>query len=356
MQMGGANTSTNAIRRTVPNPIGKANKIMEVITMTYFKNVKSFEDLKEQFKKLAKVNHPDAGGNAETMKEINCEYDALFPIWKNRHNLTAAEPTTETAQSTRSQFYTDFGWEGSNHDWNRSLKEIAVIVRVYVKEKYPTFKFSVRTEYASMCQELHVSLKEAPFEIFKSIDQLTEDDIDEIIRKANRNYEWTLKSWYPEEAKAEIERIWSKGGTFYKVYREDVAQMLKDVDGFVNSYNFEDCDSMIDYFHVDFYYFDCKPDREFKIVPRTARIKDQKTTAPAPQPETSEPIQSEEYDITPSTHTKTGAKIWLVKIKRTLSRDEYLKEAKKMDTLDGYYSKFTHSFVFNYDPSDKLTA
>lgn len=35
----------------------------------YFKNVKSLEDLKNQFKALARKNHPDAGGNADTMKE-----------------------------------------------------------------------------------------------------------------------------------------------------------------------------------------------------------------------------------------------------------------------------------------------
>lgn len=49
----------------------------------YFKNVTSLEDLKNQFKALARKNHPDAGGNVETMKEINCEYDALFPDRKS---------------------------------------------------------------------------------------------------------------------------------------------------------------------------------------------------------------------------------------------------------------------------------
>ena len=69
----------------------------------YFKNVKSLEDLKKQFKSLLKANHPDNGGDAETMKEINCEYDALFPIWKNRHNNSIqsldgkAKTTTGTA-------------------------------------------------------------------------------------------------------------------------------------------------------------------------------------------------------------------------------------------------------------------
>ena len=52
--------------------------------MKYFKNVKSYDDLKSQYKALLKRNHPDNGGNLEIMKEINVEYDALFPICKNR--------------------------------------------------------------------------------------------------------------------------------------------------------------------------------------------------------------------------------------------------------------------------------
>ena len=114
----------------------------------YFKAVKSYEDLKNQYKKLLKANHPDNGGDLEAMKEINVEYDALFAVWKNKKEVETGEEINETADSTRSQFYTMFGWEGSNHDWNRSLKEVAQIVRTYVKEKYPTYKFSVRTSYA----------------------------------------------------------------------------------------------------------------------------------------------------------------------------------------------------------------
>ena len=111
----------------------------------YFKGIKSFEDLKKQFRELLKVNHPDNDGDAEKMKEINVEYDALFPIWKNRTEQETGETINETADSTRKQFYTMNGWEGRNHDWDRSLKEVAQIVRAYVKEKYPTYKFSVRT-------------------------------------------------------------------------------------------------------------------------------------------------------------------------------------------------------------------
>lgn len=149
----------------------------------YFKVVKSYEDLKNQYKKLLKANHPDNGGDLEAMKEINVEYDALFAVWKNKKEVETGEEINETADSTRSQFYTMFGWEGSNHDWNRSLKEVAQIVRTYVKEKYPTYKFSVRTSYASMCQELHVTLKESPVEIYKTFEELDNDDFREISKR-----------------------------------------------------------------------------------------------------------------------------------------------------------------------------
>ncbi len=57
----------------------------------YFKNVKSIEDLKSQFRKLAIAHHPDRGGDVEVMKMINIEYDALFPIWKDRHEQKTGE-------------------------------------------------------------------------------------------------------------------------------------------------------------------------------------------------------------------------------------------------------------------------
>ena len=72
--------------------------------MGYFKNVESYDDLKNQYKKLLKANHPDNGGNDEVMKEINVEYDALFAIWKDkaaRGNTLNEEEKEETAQSTR---------------------------------------------------------------------------------------------------------------------------------------------------------------------------------------------------------------------------------------------------------------
>ncbi len=327
----------------------------------YFKNVKSFEDLKKQYRKKLKENHPDNGGDEKIAAEINCEYDALFPIWKNKHEAQTGEEIKETAESTRSRFYTEFGWEGSNHSWNRSLKEVAQIVRSYVKEKYPTYKFSVRTSYASMCKELHVTLQESPIEIYKTFEELSETDKHNLIRKMEHNWLFTLTCWNDEELKAEFERIWNEHGNFYKCLNEVTQAVIKDVDAFVKSYNYKDCDGMIDYFHVDFYYFGCAQNngQNIKIVSKTARIATPKNEVkPKTESTTSAGVQALEtdYTIEQGKHTKTNSDIWLVKIVRTLTRDEYIKENQKMKSLGGYYSKFTHSFIFDYDPTEKLTA
>lgn len=48
--------------------------------MKYFKNINTLEEAKKEYKKLAMANHPDRGGNEDTMKEINNEYEAIINI------------------------------------------------------------------------------------------------------------------------------------------------------------------------------------------------------------------------------------------------------------------------------------
>ena len=50
----------------------------------YFKNVKSYNELKSTYKELLKVNHPDNGGDLTKMQEINAEYDVLFKMERPR--------------------------------------------------------------------------------------------------------------------------------------------------------------------------------------------------------------------------------------------------------------------------------
>lgn len=51
----------------------------------FFKDVRTIEELKAQYKKLAFEHHPDRGGKTEDMQQINNEYDELLKRVKNIH-------------------------------------------------------------------------------------------------------------------------------------------------------------------------------------------------------------------------------------------------------------------------------
>lgn len=341
--------------------------------MKYFKNVKSLEDLKSQFKTLARKNHPDGGGNIETMKEINCEYDALFPIWKDRHNI--AEPqnqTTETADSTRRRFYTEWGWEGSRYNSSMSTTEISKAIKIYCMEKYPTWKFSVTSKYFAGGSSIDVSVMEAPEQIF---------DL-ESCRKAYAEYN-KLKEVYgytgSRGLSMNVEKMLADDKMHWQLhrvrdhYREYFTEygfsVLEDVYKFMQSYNYDDSDSMIDYFDVNFYgsFNIGKWNKGFKVVPKTARIKKQNSTPTkgtgkkAPETKSAEPKAIEQensytYRITQGKDTRDGSELWLVRINETLDRAAYAAENKAMQERGGYYSKFRKAFIFRFDPSEILTG
>lgn len=339
----------------------------------YFKNVTSLEDLKNQFKALARKNHPDAGGNAETMKEINCEYDALFPIWKDRYNT--AEPqnqTTETADSTRRRFYTEWGWEGSRYNSSMSTTEISKAIKIYCKEKYPTWKFSVTSKYFSGGSSIDISVMEAPEQIF---------DLAACRKAYAEHLENEKMGYYGDRGLGmDIEKMLADDKMHWQLhsirerdkeyFTEYGFSVLSDVFAFMQSYNFDDSDSMIDYFHCNFYEsFDIgKWNKGFKVVPKTARIKN-KSTKPAktrvPTPTQENTTETENtvlpdnksgytYKITKGEDTRDGSELWLVRIEETLDRAEYIAENKAMQARGGYYSKFRKAFIFRFDPSEIL--
>ena len=67
--------------------------------MKYFANIKTLDELKAQYRRLAMQYHPDRGGSTEIMQQINSEYERLHERLKAQHNAEADEyhQTTETA-------------------------------------------------------------------------------------------------------------------------------------------------------------------------------------------------------------------------------------------------------------------
>lgn len=210
----------------------------------YFNNVKSLEDLKKQFKQLAMKHHPDRGGDAETMKAINNEYDRLFPIWKAKDKVN----NSETSESTRSEFYTRNGWKGENYNRNLSTKEIAKKIREELKIEFSDCKFSVIIKTYSGGSSIYVTLMEAPKNVLAK--DIKTDNITGII-------------------------IGRNGSKYLNEYGNTIAKKVNEI---IDSYRLDDSDSMIDYFHTNFYgfFYIGKWDKPFQVVYREK--KQSKTT------------------------------------------------------------------------------
>ncbi len=194
--------------------------------MKHFNNITSFADLKKQYRTLAIANHPDKGGSTEIMQEINAEFEKLYKIWEHRKDsgsrITGYENdySGATAKEYADYVYREYRFVGSNYK-GQSPREVCEILRKWLKETYPHYKFSVRNRhYSSIC----INLIMADFEVF------TEKAINKKFADIN-TYHIDKDDELTDRAK----------------------EVMKNVKDFVSSYNFDDSDSMTDYFHVNFY-------------------------------------------------------------------------------------------------------
>ena len=66
--------------------------------LKYFKECKSVEECKKLYKKLAFKHHPDRGGDTETMKAINAEFDYVIEnnIFKSSKKDTKKDAKKDT--------------------------------------------------------------------------------------------------------------------------------------------------------------------------------------------------------------------------------------------------------------------
>lgn len=91
-----------------------------------------------------------------------------------------------------------------------------------------------------------------------------------------------------------------------------------------------------------------------KVVKKVIKSDTNKTEEKAT--ETDVDVNKYTYEVTEDTDTRTGGKIYLVKVIEKLSREEYIKVNQYIKSLGGYYSKFKHAFLFKENPCEKLNA
>ena len=143
--------------------------------------------------------------------------------------------------------YTGHGWEGVNYK-GQSTKEIAKEIRQRLKKEFPKCKFSVRYKSFTGGSEIQIALMKAPFEVFNK--EYKQDKNGNVYTEEKYSYaqlnEYTLlnSSWEKEQGYCNGSYLTQKAW-----------EVLKKVTQIAFSYNFDDSDGMIDYFHTKFYLF-----------------------------------------------------------------------------------------------------
>ena len=195
------------------------------MAMTYFQNIHSLADLKKEYRRLALEHHPDKGGDTAIMQQVNTEFGRLFEAWKDKPDIPATSTGYEydysgaTAKEYTEYVYNEYRWKGRNYK-GQHAPEIVALVRAWLKETYPGYKFSVRREN---CHSIHIRLMKADFEAFTKESGKVQGDVNH----------YHIAS--------------------YKSLTDRAKDVMMNICDFIMSYNFDDSDPMTDYFHTNFY-------------------------------------------------------------------------------------------------------
>lgn len=120
------------------------------------------------------------------------------------------------------------------------LKEIAKQVRKELKAEFPKCRFSVTTKHFSGGQELTVELMKAPQTPFANLDTIT--------GRTHKGTNAQLNHYYITQDR---DGNWISNGYYLT---EEAAQMLKRIVEIANRKNWNNSDSMVDYFDVNYWF------------------------------------------------------------------------------------------------------
>ena len=214
--------------------------------MKYFLHISSLGDLKMKYRQLAKRNHPDLGGDTRIMQEINDEFTELYEIWKDRKEVANNGYDEDYKGATAKEYsdfvYHEYCWKGENFDSSLRGNDLGKIFRQWLKKTYPTCKFSVKQGNGSWTTSFYINLYEADFNPFKG-NPLESHEVNHYHLQRD-------------------EKLNARG-------MEVMANVIK----FVQSYNYDNSNAMIDYFDTNFYvtFAIGSYDRHFKVMPVTLK-------------------------------------------------------------------------------------
>ena len=139
--------------------------------------------------------------------------------------------------------YTANAWKGNKRDavQNMSLKDIAKTIKKEALKKYgDKIKLSVKTDhFANGCSI------DATITAYAGGDVLSKEALE--WQAGNQNS--PFKTWLRDDPQLSKGYDWDA-----PYYSRELSKIIESIDEIGKSYNKEDCDSMIDYFNVDYYW------------------------------------------------------------------------------------------------------
>lgn len=99
----------------------------------YFPNIKTLEELKREYRKLGKQFHPDNGGNEDSFKKINHEYNLL----KKKFETKICEPPLKVLRYSRT---------GAKWFNGIQITDIVAKVKKFLSEKYPELTYEIESD------------------------------------------------------------------------------------------------------------------------------------------------------------------------------------------------------------------
>lgn len=165
--------------------------------------------------------------------------------------------TTQTAPRFN---YTQHAWEGSKYRQNENLygSSLSKAIREELKKAFPDCQFSISSQTYAGGQSIGVALMSAPFNPFNPLT----DEIKYAIRlRCLSSFPYSADSASTSAVENFLKETTEKMFHDINQFRikddmclsDKAKEVIAKALGIVQSYNFDDSDSQVDYFHTNFY-------------------------------------------------------------------------------------------------------